>query len=150
MAQKDILFVCSGNYYRSRFAEALFNHEATRRNLPWRAFSRGLAIYLVDGDISPFTEMELQRRGIDRSMTGATRVSLTEPDLQRAARVIALKEAEHRPMMREQFPAWENRVEYWSVHDLDAAGPEEALPQIAQKVTGMVEALAAGREPHGE
>ena len=64
MAQKDILFVCSGNYYRSRFAEAVFNHEATRRNLPWRAFSRGLAIYLVDGDISPFTEMELQRRGI--------------------------------------------------------------------------------------
>ena len=26
--EKTVLFLCTGNYYRSRFAEELFNHEA--------------------------------------------------------------------------------------------------------------------------
>ncbi len=28
-----VLFVCTGNYYRSRFAEGLFNHHARRADL---------------------------------------------------------------------------------------------------------------------
>ena len=143
---KEILFICSGNYYRSRFAEAVFNHAAIQREIPWRAFSRGLAIHLVDGDLSPWTEAALQRRKIDRSLTGATRVTLGEADLIRAARVIALKEIEHRPLMRQFFPAWENRVEYWSVHDLDFATPDEALPEIETKVLALIGEFAARNE----
>ena len=37
-----VLFLCTGNYYRSRFAEVLFNHVAGERGLGWRAESRGL------------------------------------------------------------------------------------------------------------
>lgn len=139
----EILFLCSGNYYRSRFAEAVFNHEAERVGLAWRAFSRGLAIWMVEGDLSPWTSFAMDRRGIARSMTGATRVAVAEHELQRAHRVIALKEAEHRPMMREQFPQWEHRVEYWTVHDLDAATPDEALPAIEEKVLALVRSFAA-------
>ncbi len=36
------LFVCTGNFYRSRHAEALFNWHAARMGHPARAFSRGL------------------------------------------------------------------------------------------------------------
>ncbi len=43
-AHKTVLFLCTGNYYRSRFAEALFNSVAGRMGLPWRASSRGLAL----------------------------------------------------------------------------------------------------------
>src|SRR5262245_31370231 len=39
-----LLFLCTGNYYRSRFAELLFNARAATHALPWQAFSRGLAI----------------------------------------------------------------------------------------------------------
>ena len=46
-ATARVLFVCTGNYYRSRFAEAVFNHLAAARGLPWRAVSRGLAVHLV-------------------------------------------------------------------------------------------------------
>jgi protein-tyrosine phosphatase len=41
---KTILFLCTGNYYRSRFAEELFNHHAERAGLYWVAQSRGLAL----------------------------------------------------------------------------------------------------------
>ena len=36
---KQVLFLCSGNYYRSRFAEHLFNWLAAKVNLSWRADS---------------------------------------------------------------------------------------------------------------
>ena len=38
-----VLFLCTGNYYRSRFAEMLFNALASRKDLDWTADSRGLA-----------------------------------------------------------------------------------------------------------
>src|SRR5271169_3864635 len=41
--QQAVLFLCTGNYYRSRFAEILFNSVAGKMGLPWRASSRGLA-----------------------------------------------------------------------------------------------------------
>ena len=43
-SEKTILFLCTGNYYRSRFAEVLFNSLADRMGMPWRASSRGLAL----------------------------------------------------------------------------------------------------------
>ena len=144
---KQLLFLCSGNYYRSRFAEAVFNHLAIQRNLPWRAFSRGLAIWMAEGDLSTWTEEALQQRGIERSLTGPTRVHLSEADLQRAHKIIAVKEAEHRPMMRDQFPAWEQRVDYWTIDDLDCAQPEDALPLLEARVHELATALAKESTP---
>ena len=51
---------------------------------------------------------------------------LSLSDLLESDRVIALKEAEHRPLMVERFPDWAHRITYWHVHDLDAATPEMA------------------------
>jgi protein-tyrosine-phosphatase len=41
---RNILFLCTGNYFRSRFAEILFNSVAGKMGLPWQASSRGLAL----------------------------------------------------------------------------------------------------------
>ncbi len=41
---KTVLFLCTGNYYRSRFAEILFNSVAGNMGLPWQASSKGLAL----------------------------------------------------------------------------------------------------------
>lgn len=137
-----LLFVCTGNYYRSRFAEALFNHLAELHGLEWRAFSRGLAIHYAEGDLSPHTQEELERRSIPLHYTGLTRVTLQEEDLERAALVIALKEEEHRPMMREQFPAWERRIRYWNVHDVDVWTSKQALPVIDRLVNDLIDTLS--------
>jgi protein-tyrosine phosphatase len=141
VVEKKVLFICTGNYYRSRFAEAVFNHLARAQSLPWRAFSRGLATYLVDGDISPHTENALKIRRIAREMTALSRTALTRKDLEAATHVIALKETEHRPLMRLQFPDWESKITYWTVHDLDVALPDHALPEIEQRVADLLKSL---------
>ena len=41
--EKTVLFLCTGNHYRSRFAEILFDSVARKLGLPWRASSKGLA-----------------------------------------------------------------------------------------------------------
>ena len=51
--KKRVLFICSGNYYRSRLAEILFNHEAERVGLAWEAGSRGL---LKAGELKGMSE----------------------------------------------------------------------------------------------
>lgn len=127
---REVLFICTGNYYRSRFAEAVFNHAAKREGLPWRAFSRGLAIHLAEGDLSPHTASALSERGIDLAHTGPTRMSLAEADLARAHRIVALKRDEHHAMMLARFPAWADRISYWSVHDIDVSEPGPALAEI--------------------
>lgn len=37
--EKAVLFLCTGNYYRSRFAECLFNSVAGKMGLLWAATS---------------------------------------------------------------------------------------------------------------
>src|SRR5437763_450596 len=54
MAQQQmILFLCTGNYCRSRFAEVLFNSVAGKFGLSWRASSRGLALEGGINNIGP-------------------------------------------------------------------------------------------------
>lgn len=140
----QILFLCTGNYYRSRFAEYLFNHHAPDHSLPWRAFSRGLAIELLKdnaGPISPHTLHGLALRNIPIGRIRAP-IALTEQDLDAARHIIALKQTEHLPLLQSRFPGWIERVEYWQVDDIEDVHPNEALPQIESTVLGLLQRLA--------
>ncbi|MEM9479959.1 MAG: low molecular weight phosphatase family protein [Verrucomicrobiota bacterium] len=143
-SHQRVLFICTGNYYRSRFAEALFNHEAEKQGLEWSAFSRGLRIHLAPDEISPFTEQALIDRAIPRDCTALEPRALQEPDLVNASLVVALKQTEHLPMMLSDFPDWAARINYWAVHDLDVESPEVALPQIEELVHELIGNLRAG------
>ncbi len=44
---KTVVFVCTGNFYRSRFSEYLFNALAKTSGLYWNATSRGLKAWTV-------------------------------------------------------------------------------------------------------
>ncbi len=142
-----VLFLCSGNYYRSRFADLLFNARAGERGLPWIADSRGLAPECFsrnEGPIARSTVDALAARHVHFTRPHRSPLDVTEADLARATRIIALKEAEHRAMLRERFPAYENRVEYWHVHDVDAATPADALPEIERLVHELLASLERG------
>jgi len=143
-----ILFLCSGNYYRSRFAELLFNHLAPKAALSYRADSAGLwpncHVHNV-GPISRDTLAALRARGVDLPSVHRIPRDVTEEDIRAAAFTIALKEAEHRPIVTERFPSVLSRVEFWHVHDLGDAPASEAIPLIESNVTRLVERLQKAR-----
>lgn len=133
--QHTVLFLCTGNYYRSRFAEVYFNWLACREESSWRAESRGLALVAENqGPISIHTRVYLGRLGIPLPDPLRDPLDAAEPDFQAARLIVALKEAEHRPLMQSRFPLWAERVEYWRVHDLDFAPSSEALPLLQRHV----------------
>jgi len=148
---QTILFLCSGNYYRSRYAELLFNHLAARSGLGWRATSRGLSVDRSNnpGPIAKPTLAALAQAAIMPPQADIERypAQVSEAELADADRVIAVKEAEHRPLLAERFPGWEDRVLYWHVHDLDKASAAEALGALDLHVQALVDELADASGP---
>jgi protein-tyrosine phosphatase len=145
-----ILFLCTGNYYRSRFAEILLNARIDPAS-GYRAASRGLKIGWPGnvGPLSPFAEQRLAQLNI--ASTGDRRMPLQcrECDLAEAFAVIAMKEAEHRAMIADSFPDWAGRVRYWHVHDVDAAAPDAALAEIERRVETLIMELTTSRTIDG-
>lgn len=141
----NILFLCSGNYYRSRYAEFLFNDLAKKAGIPWRAFSRGLAVDQPNnniGRISSQTVAKLAEQGIIVPDDTPFPTQVSVDDLADAQLIVAVKESEHRPMMQQRYAEWEDDVEFWTIHDLDVETAAEALPKLHQTVTHLVEDLA--------
>lgn len=138
----QLLFICTGNYYRSRFAEALFNYYADLAALPWRAISRGLTPHLIPGDLAPQVVNALSVRGISLDYTSARKQALEEEDFEQSERVIALQEDEHRLLMRLHFPEWMDRIEYWSTKGASRVGMFATLPMIEAQVQDLVAELA--------
>src|SRR4051812_34757036 len=99
---RTVLFLCTGNYFRSRFAEHLFNHLAAGRGLAVRALSAGLAPTCHTrnpGPLSPHTIQALEGRGIALPSPARGPADVTEDQFASCDLVVALKEAEHRPWM---------------------------------------------------
>jgi protein-tyrosine phosphatase len=137
----QVLFLCTGNYYRSRYAEELFNHLSRAEGLEWRAFSRGAAAKPSPDNIGPmsrFTREALETKGIvaEGGLRDPRPCSLA--DFDSAQIVIALKEAEHRPLIERRFPEIASRVMYWHVDDIDFAPSSIALPMIDHLVHELI------------
>ena len=137
-----ILFICTGNYYRSRFAEAVFNHHAELRHIPWTAFSRGLAVHLAVGYLSPLTLQALGERKIELRHTGSDRRQLSEADLLHSDRRIALDRSEHFAMILGQFPHWVHKIEYWDVPDVLFESHLRALPEIERRTLQLLKEVS--------
>ena len=139
---KTVLFLCTGNYYRSRFAESLFNTLAPQQKLNWRAVSRGLALERgVNnvGAISKHAIAGLVERGVSIDSHLRYPLPVTEADLAAADKIIAIDESEHRPLLIERFPQWMNAAEYWLVHDVGETLPLEALSTIEQHIQQLIQ-----------
>ena len=146
--KRTLLFLCTGNYYRSRFAESLFNHLAVEKGLFWKAESRGIATelgYDNRGPISAMTVEGLAGCGVVSEGEARFPWQLEAADLQEAELVIALEEAEHRPLLQRRFPGWEEQVQYWQIHDLHITPAGEAVALMERQVRKLVAQLSDGR-----
>ena len=118
---RTVLFLCTGNYFRSRFAEILFNHVAAKFGLLWKASSRALAPEPATRNVGPMAVVAikaLERMGIRASADFARLPQeVITDELDQAHLIVALKHTEHLPMLQERFSAWVERVEFWDVDD---------------------------------
>ena len=141
--RKSLVFLCTGNYYRSRFAEILFNDIARKFGLAWQATSRGLALDRGAnnvGSVAPVVRQELAKRGIKAEEALARMpVAATEADLVQAERIIALNEAEHLPLLKSFAEAIQTKIECWQIAD-----QSNALTLIEEQVNELIARLLGG------
>lgn len=140
---KQILFLCSGNYYRSRFAEELFNFESRTVSRGWIADSRGLNLNVNNrGPIAESAVIRLKFLGIE-AFPRYPRAASTV-DFEKSTRVIAMSQQEHYPLMRLMFPKYADRASYWDVEDTDRMSADVAFSQIQLLVSHLVEDVQRG------
>lgn len=145
---KTVLFLCTGNYYRSRFAELFFNHQAAQRGLDWAADSRALALELGVNNVGPlsrYTVAGLEERGIAVANPQRFPQQVTDADLEAAGLVIALDRTEHSPYVSERLPAWRAHVHYWEIADLHLLTADDALTRIEAQVLALLDQLTTSR-----
>lgn len=146
---RSVLFLCTGNYYRSRYAEIIFNLSARVQAIPWVAESRGLALNPGNvGPISPGVLDRLARSGLQAPTRIRPPMAATGADLAAADRVIALDRREHHPLMCERFPSLADQIEYWNVGDVHVTPPALAMYEIERQCGALLEALVrAAKKP---
>ena len=130
-----VLFLCTGNYFRSRFSEALFQHliSEDQADDSLEVASAGLKVTADSGNVGPMaaeaiTAVRERNIVIDPDLLAMPR-QVEDADLRAADVVVAVDAAAHRPMVRERYPAWEDRIRFWAVKDL---GEEEGADPISQ------------------
>lgn len=126
MAAMTIHFICTGNIYRSRLAEAY----CKSRCVPGiHVFSSGIRAGLNGGaSISSYAADVLTRYGLNDY--AAARWQRTSAELVRASDVLVFMESEHRRFCEEWIEGMRQRVEVWRIEDL---GPID-VTEISNKI----------------
>ena len=145
----DVLFLCSMNYYRSRFAELYFNHLAKKTGVALRAQSRGLMTDAYNLPGMSVHAQEILRRmkvKIEPEEAGRDPQLVTPVDLENAGRVVAVYRREHEPMVLRRFPKQKDLVEYWHIQDLDESHAIHALGNCRDQVEALFAMLQLEKE----
>lgn len=142
-----VLFICTGNYYRSRYAELYFNARVPV-GAGWRAESRGFAPDASNvGPIARSVLARLAAGSIAAPVEVRMPLSLTQNDLEQARYIVALDAAEHPPYVEHLFPHWRDQFRYWQVADLGFMSVEDALSGIERAVDTLIAELIADFPP---
>ena len=144
---KKLLFLCTGNYYRSRFSEEYFNFHMKAKNSAWTSDSMGIQRdFSGNGNIGPMSEhtlRELARLNIEALGKNRMPKHVQTPHFSEFDRVIAVSLEEHKPMLDENWPGSViDNVEYFDVEDLHIEGQETALPRLKRHLDKLIEELA--------
>jgi protein-tyrosine phosphatase len=99
------------------------------------------------GPVSANVIDELRRRGVLVPAGQRFPLQARAGDLAGAARIIALCEREHRPLVQDRFSAFAARVEYWQVEDQGITDPVIAFGEIARRVEVLMRELGPDSGP---
>ena len=142
--KKELLFICTGNYYRSRFAEIYFQHLSDLLKLDWKSKSRGFEIeradYMADiyGELSPFIRDHLNILNLKED-EGRKRVPLNKSDLDSADLIVILDKGEHNQYLRQYAISEDDlKVIFWNVKDIHDWTPKETISLIENECQKLV------------
>lgn len=147
----DVLFLCSGNYYRSRFAEEVFNHHSRKNAIGHRAFSAGLKVagtrHVNPGPISIHTVRAMERHGVPVPDAWRDPVPATRAMIGAAGLTVALCRREHEPLISAQFPESLPGIVFWEVEDIGAETPERATRHIHDQTLALLGRMTQRTRP---
>ena len=137
-----VLFVCTANIHRSRFAEEVFNHLAKKGDSVHQAFSAGLRV----GDYSFRTIYypaldNLKKFNITPHRPSAHSMHIDDVDLSEYGRIICMDEGEHKPMVLANPNLKNDLFEYWNIIDEPKVKSELSLPKCFQRVESLLSDL---------
>lgn len=140
-----LLFLCTGNYYRSRFAEEYFNHKAKAQGIEWEAFSKGLSQNMPNlnnpGSVSKHTITALHERKITGKNLRRFPLQVKENDFEEYDKIIAISKDEHLPMLESQFNHINTNVTYFEVGDLPLEEPKSALNKLVKLIDELINSI---------
>jgi protein-tyrosine phosphatase len=146
----NVLFLCTGNYYRSRFAEEYFNAVCAGRSLSHRAASRGLAEEFErlknPGPVSADTLAELKTLGITVKKPIRKPQKLSGTEVPFFDLIVCLDKKEHLPLVKKRTSLRGRKVIYWKIKDLGERAASLALPECRKKIDELILAIEEYRE----
>ena len=146
---QTVLFLCTGNYFRSRFSELWFNHQIALkgRRDAIHAVSAGLNVRADSGNVGAMAveaQIALQQRGVavDPTQLAMPR-QVSRDDVEQSDVVVAVDAEAHRPMVQELFPDLEAKIRFWSVKDLGEDEGTDPISLLQHQVDQLINALTS-------
>jgi len=131
-----ILFVCTGNSYRSLVAETLL--KKVRGDLEVESAGTQPA-GMIAPNAKKFLERENALEKLKRTPEGIDQKNLEEYDL-----IVAMKQNHKNEILR-RYPQMEDRIEVWNIDDpiyLPYRSEEEVFEEIKRKVIELAESIS--------
>jgi len=131
-----ILFVCTGNSYRSPVAEALL--KKVQGNLEVESAGTQPA-GMIAPNAKKFLERENALEKLKRTPEGIDQKNLEKYDL-----IVAMKQNHKNEILR-RYPQMEDRIEVWNIDDpiyLPYGSDEEVFEEIKRKVIELAESIS--------
>ena len=135
---KKVLFLCTGNYFRSRFAEEYFSYLVRQKGEPIVVESRGLARNITPdrnpGPISQFAIKALIENRVELNSDYRYPISLDIYEAIEADYIVAMDGEEHRKMVIDFFPELYYRTDFWDIKDIGEGNPVTELIRLRNKL----------------